>query len=153
MAKNVKVKGQPEGTPEGATAPAEAAPAVAKTPAAPRSRGPKGTTEDAVITLLAATNPKRPNSKAYDIFSQYENGMTIKAFVDKVEAKHKGMSTVALVYDAKHGFINIAGYDPGAIIVPKVRVAKEKKEKAPKDVSAEANKEAVAAETTTEQMV
>lgn len=140
--KNTKVKGS-DAAPAGSAVAAvageakDASATEAKAPAVPRSRGPKGTTEDAVITLLSTSNPKRPNSKAHAIFSNYVNGMTIKAFADKVdllgEGKGKGESTTALVYDAKHGFISIAGYDPGAIVVPKAKAPpKPKAEKVAK---------------------
>lgn len=152
--KTTKVKGQSDMQAETQTAaPAETAatPAAPAKAAVPRTRGPRGTTEDAVITVIATTNPKRPASKAFKIFGNYENGMTIKAFADKVDAdaETKGMSTVALVYDAKHGFISIAGYDPGAIIVPKPKAPK--KEKAPKVVKGQSDATADA-ETKTEQM-
>ena len=134
MSKTVKIKGQPDAPVEPVQETVTMTQAdVGTVPKAlvPRSRGPRGTTEDAVITLISQANPKRPGSKAFDIFSTYRDGMTIKEFADSVEARHKGMSTVALVYDAKHGFVSITGYDPGAIVAPKPRVAKPKKEKAP----------------------
>ena len=143
MAKNAKHSGgaadvkQSDGTegakPEAATAPT------------PRSRGPRGVTETAKITLLAKSNPKRPNSKAFAAFSNYVDGMTVKEFADKAGE----IATVALVYDAKHGFISIEGYDPGELVQPKPRT---KKEKAPKDADKAADAEAVAAETDTETM-
>ena len=146
--KDTKVKGSPEAIPGAEAANDVAAPAEAKAPAAPRSRGPRGTDEGAVITLVATANPKRPGSKAFTAFSNYVNGMTIKAFADLVGKEATGH----LVYDAKHGFITIAGYDPGAIIVPKVREAKPKKEKAPKDETAAAAAAGVEAETANETM-
>lgn len=98
--------------------------AEAKAPAAPKQRGPRGTEESATITLLAAANPKRTGSKAAGVFDTYKTGMTVKEFADAVGKEATGH----LVYDAKHGFISIAGYDPGAIIV-----AKPKEPKAPKE--------------------
>lgn len=137
--KNKTVKGS-DNTPAADTAAVatEKPAAEAKAPAAPRSRGPRGTEESAVIKLVATANPKRPNSKAFAAFSNYKDGMTIKEFADLVGKEATGH----LVYDAKHGFITIAGYDPGAIIVPKERApAKpkaEKKVKVAKDTAAEA---------------
>ncbi len=125
------------GTPEGGEA---------KAPAAPKSRGPRGTVETAKITLLAKSNPKRPNSKAFAAFSNYRDGMTIAEFADAVGKEATGH----LVYDAKHGSISIEGYDPGAIITPKPKA--EKKEKAPKDAKKAEDAGAVAAETATETM-
>lgn len=135
--KSTKVKGS-DATPAQTSATAavageakDASAKEAKAPAAPRSRGPKGTEESAVVTLISTSNPKRPNSKAHAVFSQYVNGMTIKDFADKVDAlgegKGKGEATANLVYDAKHGFISIAGYDPGAIVAPKPKAPKKEK--------------------------
>jgi hypothetical protein len=109
-----------------------------KTPKAPKTRGPRGVSEDAVITLVATVNPKRVGSKAHAAFANYVNGMTVKAFADAVGAEATGH----LVYDAKHGFITIAGYDPGAIIVAKPKVAKEPKAK--KEAAAEVDPTAAA---------
>lgn len=132
----------------------------AKAPAAPKTRGPRGTEESAVIHLLAQVNPKRAGSKAAQAFAVYVDGMTVKEYCDGVDAFAKGEGTPNLVYDAKHGFISIDGYDPGAIIVAKPKaekVAKEpkapraKKEKAPKAEPSE-EQAALAAETQTETM-
>jgi hypothetical protein len=116
----------------------------------PKTRGPRGTEESAKITVLAATNPKRPGSKAFDVFAKYRSGMTIKEFCDEVGKEATGH----LVYDAKHGSIAIEGYDPGAIITPKPKTVKEPKAKKEKAVKAEqsAEAEALAAETQTETM-
>jgi hypothetical protein len=110
-------------------------PAAEKTPAAPKSRGPRGTVETAVITLLAPTNPKRVGSKAHAAFANYVTGMTVGAFADAVGKEATGH----LVYDAKHGFISIDGYDPGAIIAVKVREPKAPKEKKAKAEKTEAD--------------
>jgi hypothetical protein len=118
----------------------------AKAPAAPKSRGPRGTVETAKITLVAKSNPKRPNSKAFAAFANYRDGMTIAEFADAVGKEATGH----LVYDAKHGSITIEGYDPGAIIVPKPKA--EKKVKAPKDPAKAADAASVAGETATETM-
>lgn len=102
---------------------AEATAVVEKAKAAAKSRGPRGVSEDAKITLIATANPKRVGSKAHAAFSNYVDGMTVKAFADAVGAEATGH----LVYDSKHGFISIEGYDPGAIVVPKVREPKAPK--------------------------
>jgi len=94
----------------------------------PRSRGPRGTEESNKISLIAKENPKRPGSKAFAVFSNYVDGMTIKEFADAVGKE----ATPNLVYDAKHGFISIEGYDPGAIITPKPKAEKAPKEPKPK---------------------
>lgn len=102
--------------------------------AAPRSRGPRGTTEDAVITLLVDGNPKREGSKAAAVFSYYESGMTIGTFADALaEAELGKEATPNLVYDAKHGYISIEGYEPPGGVTPKeVKVKAEKPAKAEK---------------------
>lgn len=125
-----------------------------KAPAAPKTRGPRGTEETAKITLIATANPKRPNSKAFAVFAQYKDQMTVKDFCDAVGKEATGH----LVYDAKHGSISIEGYDPGAIVVAKVKVPKEpkapkaKKEKAAVDKTVDENKVALEAETQAETM-
>lgn len=87
-----------------------------------RSRGPRGTAESAVITVLVDSNPKRTGSKAAASFDLYATGMTVGEFCDLAGKE----ATPNLVYDAKHGFIAIEGYDPELV------VAKPKAEKAPK---------------------
>lgn len=124
MGKKTKVEEKLGGETAGETgAAAEANAAVEKAKAAAKSRGPRGVSEDAKITLIAQANPKRPGSKAHAAFGNYVDGMTVKAFADAVGAEATGH----LVYDSKHGFISIEGYDPGAIIVPKVREPKAPK--------------------------
>lgn len=126
MAKKPKVEAAPIVDEVPATdVPADAAPA----PAA--SRGPKGVAEDAVITLKVEGNPKRPGSKAYERFAAYRNEMTVK------EALDAGVLTADLVYDAQHGFIEIAGWDV-KVIEKKVREPKAPKE--PKAKKAKADK-------------
>jgi hypothetical protein len=117
--------------PAAKTAPKTEAPAVEEKVSLAKMRGPRGVAETAKITVISTENPKRTGSKAHDVFSLYEDGMTVGQFCDAVNAtKHNGLATVAMVYDAKHGFISIEGYDPGEI------VAKAPKEpKAPKDAS------------------
>lgn len=119
-------------------APAKKAAPVVEQPepeaAVSRSRGPRGTTEDAVITLLAEANPKREGSKAHAVFSYYEDGMTIGAFADALAAADLGKeATPNLVYDSKMGYISIEGYEPpGGVTVKEVKVKAEKPAKAPK---------------------
>lgn len=116
------------------------APAAAEEKAAPASRGPRGVTEDAKITVNVAANPKREGSKAAAVFSHYETGMTVKAFCDSVGEA----ATPNLVYDAKKGFITIEGYEvPGGVEQPKPK--KEPKAKA--EPKPKKEKKAAAAET------
>lgn len=131
---NMAKKAPKTETPVAVEAPVVVAAAEAKEPAV-RTRGPRGVDESAVITLLTETNPKREGSKAHAAFSNYRTGMTVGEFADAVGKEATGH----LVYDAKHGFISIDGYNPGEIIQPKPKaekVAKEPKEpkepKAPK---------------------
>jgi hypothetical protein len=107
------------------------APAVEETEApAPRTRGPRGVSEDSVINLLVETNPKREGSKAHAVFSHYEDGQTIAEFCAALEATDPEMvkeATPNLVYDAKHGFISIAGYEPpGGVTAKEVKAPKAK---------------------------
>lgn len=88
-----------------------------------RSRGPRGTVETAVITVLVDANPKRAGSKAEAAFALYRTGMTVGEFCDLAGKD----ATPNLVYDTKHGFISIEGYDPEQV------VAKPKKEKVVKE--------------------
>lgn len=126
-------------------------------PAAPaeKMRGPRGVADSAVIKLLVQTNPKREGSKARERFAHYVDGMTVGAALDA------GVTTPDLVYDTKHGFIAIAGYDPGEIITPKPKepkapkepkVKKTKEEKAA-DAAGEAEKLAEVEQTTAEEVV
>ncbi len=155
MAKKDKFAPVVDATQELAVEAAPADGAEAKAPAALKTRGPKGSTEDAVITLVSQTNPKRAGSKAAAAFANYRDGMTVKEFCDAVGKEATGH----LVYDAKHGFISIAGYDPGAIIVPKPKAEpkpkKEKKakaEKAPADPAVAEAKAALEAQVAEETM-
>lgn len=115
---------------------------VEETAAAPRTRGPRGVPETAVITLLVEANPKREGSKAHAVFSHYENGMTIADFCAALEATDPEMvkeATPNLVYDAKHGFIEIEGYEPpGGVVVKEVKQPKPKAEKPAKGKKAPA---------------
>jgi len=121
-----------------AEAPKSAPAKEAKVPLA-KMRGPRGVAETAKIHLLSKDNPKRPGSKASQVFACYKDGMTVGAFCDAVDATpQKGQATPNLVYDAGHGFISIDGYDPGEIIKPKERAPKV--EKAPKALSGRGGK-------------
>ena len=137
---------EPVQTPESGDAPVEDAAtdaSAAPATAIPRTRGPRGTKESDVITVVFAGNPKRGGSKAHAAFACYQNGMTIAEFCDAVDALgdgHKATATGHLVYDTKHNFISIEGYKvPGGVLAPKEpRVAKPKAEKAPKASGAKA---------------
>lgn len=100
----------------------------AEAPAA-KMRGPRGVTEDAVITLNVEGNPKREGSKAFQAFSHYEDGMTVGAYCDAMEASGLGKeATPNLVYDAAHGFIAIEGYEGnGELKIKEPKPAKEPK--------------------------
>jgi hypothetical protein len=37
--------------------------------------------DDATITLLASSNPKKPGSKSYERFKHYRDGMTVRSFL------------------------------------------------------------------------
>lgn len=140
-------------------APAPApAPVEAEEQAVPRSRGPRGVSESAVIRLKVQGNPKREGSKAHAVFSHYEDGQTIAEFCAALEATDPEMvkeATPNLVYDAKHGFIEIEGYTPpGGVVVKEPKPAKEPKaaktgksaKKAAEQSEAEAEVESVAQE-------
>ena len=134
------------------TAPKTEAPTATEAPM--KAVGPKGVKVDAVITLVATSNPKREGSAAKSRFAAYTDQMTV------ADALAAGLTTPDLVYDAKHGFIQIDGYSvPGGVTVPKVKAPpkpkaekKEKKEKAAKvekteeqkDLEAQADAEATA---------
>lgn len=91
-------------------------------------KGPKGAALDATITVLSDQNPKRPGSASHAAFAKYQSGMTVQEFLDAVGEK----ATAHIVYDAAHGFIAVAGYDP-KLVVLKERAAKaEKTAKTPK---------------------
>jgi hypothetical protein len=108
-------------------APAVEAPATEASPSVIGVRGPKGVPMEAKITLLVPANPKRPAS--FVRFAAYIDGMTVK------EALDAGIWTADLVYDAKHAFVAIEGYNPEIIVkAPKA----EKAAKAPKAKKAKA---------------
>lgn len=158
--------------PAAKTAPAKTAPAkkAAAAPApepeveaaAPRTRGPRGVPETAVISLLVEGNPKREGSKAHAVFSHYEDGQSIAEFCAALEATDADMvkeATPNLVYDAKHGFISIEGYEPpGGVIEKTVKEPKPVKATAPakkggKSKATQAAEQAAADETAEEEVV
>lgn len=67
-----------------------------------RGRQPGGNFRpDAVITVLAAENPKKAGSKVAERFAKLQTGMTVAA------AREIGFSTHDLEWDANHGFISV----------------------------------------------
>ena len=85
-------------------------------------RGLKGIPITAVITLLAAVNPKRAGCAAEARFALYETGMTQEQFLDA------GGTTPDMAYDAAHGYISVDGYAPPKMVEPTVREPKAPKE-------------------------
>jgi hypothetical protein len=55
----------------------------------------------AVITVLAAANPKRPGSKAHSTFSLYKTGMAVGEFLKA------GGYYAALSWDVGHRFVEV----------------------------------------------
>ncbi len=53
------------------------------------------------ITVLAASNPKKVNSKAFARFALYRTGATVAAYIQA------GGKIGDLAYDVKHGFISL----------------------------------------------
>lgn len=104
--------------------------APADAPVAARARGPRSVAAEATISLLVGDNPKRPGSKAHEVFAMYRDGMSVAEFTAAVGAA----ATTNLVYDAGHGFIQIEGYTPPKVFTRKERAPKA--EKAPKAVKA-----------------
>lgn len=72
---------------------------------APRAEGEARSrvSKDATIKLLAAENPKRKGSAAFDRFKLYRDGMTVGDFLKK------GGKTIDLGYDVKAGHISLNG--------------------------------------------
>jgi hypothetical protein len=134
-------------TPAAAAAPAETEKTKSKSASAIGSRGPRGVPDTAAITRLVDANPKKPSSKCWHRFELYKTGMTVGNYLDA------GGFTPDLVYDTKHGFIKIEGYDP-ALVVKKERPLKaEKPAKAKKASATESPEQAAAdAEANEEQM-
>ena len=54
------------------------------------------------ITVLAATNPKKPSSKAYQRFALYRTGMTVGDYVKA------GGRVGDIQYDTRHQFISVS---------------------------------------------
>ena len=140
-------------TPKNQTAAETPTPADVATEAIAKARGPRGVPETAVISNVVP-NPKREGSKAQRVFAHYRDGMTVGEFVESL--KTEGLdkeATPNLVYDAKHGFIQIEGYNPGEIIQPKPKAekkAKPAKVKPVRDEAAAAEADAAAVEETIE---
>ena len=136
---NMAKKKQVESAETSTSAAADAPAAPKNAPGAPvGARGPKGVALDAIVSLKVEGNPKRPGSKAHDVFAQYVDGMTVQQFLDAVGQA----ATPNLVYDAAHGFIAIEGYDP-KLVLKKERAPKA--EKPPKEPKAPRGKKAKAA--------
>lgn len=148
-----KTPGKSKSKVEAAAEAAEQAVAQAQETSAVKSRGPRGVPDTAVISGVVP-NPKREGSKAQQVFAHYRDGMTVAEFVESLKADGLDKeATPNLVYDAKHGFIKIEGYDPGEIVVAKPKAEKkpaaEKKVKAAKKVKTAEEFEAAAAADTT----
>ena len=61
-----------------------------------------GANEEGVAYNGTDKNPKRPGSKAFDMFSRYRNGMTVR------EAKDAGLDGRDFDFDLKRGFITMS---------------------------------------------
>ncbi len=57
---------------------------------------------DAVITLIAEGNPKRPGSAAHGRFAFYTSGMTVK------QALEAGVTMADIHHDSSKGFIKLS---------------------------------------------
>jgi hypothetical protein len=81
------------------------APKAPKDPAAPKvkkeSNLSKTYPKDATITVLAAANPKRAGSKAFDHFALYATCTTVGALTAA------GGSIANLAWDVGHGFVKV----------------------------------------------
>lgn len=85
-----------------AAATAPKAPKVAKEKAPPKESNFKKVYPDtAVITVKAASNPKRAGSKAHATFALYKNGGTVGEFLKA------GGFYAAISWDVGHGFIEV----------------------------------------------
>lgn len=75
-----------------------------KKPAAPRS-----TVDETAKIAILKPNPKRPGSKAHQVFECYADGATVKEFIAAVEAsgKSRGDALANLKYDEGHGYIRV----------------------------------------------
>lgn len=69
--------------------------------------------EDQRIVVLVPANPKRANSKSHPRFALYQDGMTVKEYLDAVVALQGGSRTrwlADLKWDVKHGFIAVGDH-------------------------------------------
>ena len=64
-----------------------------------RGRASSKFSNEAKITLISPTNPKRPGSKAADDWTKYTDGMTVG------EALALGISRADILYNASHKFL------------------------------------------------
>lgn len=79
----------------------------------------------AIITLLVDYNPKRAGSSSHGRFEKYEDGMTVE------DAQKAGITAGDLLWDTKHGFIEIGEkYNDKAVVKskPEPKPKAEKKE-------------------------
>ena len=97
-------------------------------------RGPKGVDSHSRLTVLVGDNPKRPGSKAHELFKLYEGVSTVGEFLAK------GGTTAAIHYDASHGFIEVEGFEPKALPERKAKAAPVEAEEAPKAKGKKAEK-------------
>lgn len=87
-------------------------------------RGSPKFSPTSVVNLRVEENPKRKNSKSYDRFELYEDGMTV------AEATEAGVLYADLEWDFKHGFISVDGefQDPPPKAPKKKKASKKKDE-------------------------
>jgi len=108
-------------TPKGEKAPAEGG--------EKRKVGTRGSTKfkgAQIVTLLVDYNPKRAGSSSHKRFEAYEDGMTVD------EAQKAGITAGDLLWDTKHGFIEIGdAYNKNAVVKskPEPKPKAEKTEK------------------------
>lgn len=55
-----------------------------------------------IITLVTSVNPKRPSSDAFKVFALYQDGMTVRDFINA------GGTFPDLNFDSKKGFIELS---------------------------------------------
>lgn len=94
-----------------------------------RGRASSKFSNEAKITLISPTNPKRPGSKAADDWTKYTDGMTVG------EALALGISRADILYNASHKFLDVEGYDAPE---PRKQARKPKEEVAPAEETAAA---------------
>lgn len=66
----------------------------------------QGISADSTLTVLAESNPKKANSKAFDMYELYATlpeGATVK------DAKDAGISMADIHYNVIHGYIDVEG--------------------------------------------